>query len=381
MSGGRFSGTFWPTRREQLVLVAALADEDRALGAWQELRHDFDLQTTEELAFAALPLVFLRLQSAGVDDPDLARLKGIYRSTWAKNTLLVDRLRATAEAFQSAEVPVLLVGSVGSALRYYETLGLRPTGYVELLVSEDDLIRAVRALGSAGWSTRGATRQGGVAPLPLFDDAGGLCLLRTSLASDFARAAGGSPEEPFWDAAAVIDVNETPVRALSPTDDLLAAIVTGARAHPVRSVLWIVDAAMILRAPEQIDWERLCRIGVERGQGLRLRDALEYLHRLVDSSAPPAVRERLDRRKPPARERLIYASTTGAVRRLGPLPQALGEHLSATTGRSAWATTAALPRFFRDRWNLDHTWQVPVAGGQRALRAISRRRVGPADPR
>jgi Uncharacterised nucleotidyltransferase len=374
-------GTFWPSRRERLLLLTALAEPDQALRAWQELRRDFDLQTAEDLAFAALPLVFQRLHAAGVDDPDLARLKGIYRSTWAKNTLLVERLRTTAEAFRAAGVPMLVVGGIGAALRYYEMLGLRPTGELDLLVREVDTTQAVRALGNAGWSTHGATRRGRAAPLPLFDEAGTLCLLRTSLAPDFVTETGEPGETPLWEAAVEVDVNRTPVRMLPPTDDLLATIVTGARANPIRSVQWIVDAAMILRSSEEIDSERLCRIGIERGQGLRLGNALEYLQRLLGSAPLPAVQESLGRWKPSARERFTYACTSRSMPVLGSFPQALGEHLGATAGRSAWATVAALPAFLRARWELDHAWQLPVAGGRRALRQLGRRRVGPADPR
>lgn len=379
MSGRRFAGTFWPTRRERLVLLTALAEPGRGLEAWLELRRELDLQTAEDSVFATLPLVYRRLEASGIDDPDLARLKGIYRSSWARNTLLVERLRATAEAFREAGVPMLLVGSIGAALRYYETLGLRPTGYVELLVREDDAARAVRALGTAGWSTRGGSRAGPAAPLALFDGEGRLCLLRTTLAPDYVVATGGPAEAPFWEAAGDLDANGAPVRALSPTDDLLATIVTGARATPMRSVQWLVDAAMILRAPEQIDWERLCRIGVERGQGLRLRAALECLRQLLGPPPPFSVPEPLERRKPPGRERLTYACSARMIPGLGSLPQALGEHLGATAGRSAWATTAALPGFFRERWQLEHTWQLPVAGGRRAVRNLVRRPADPAD--
>jgi hypothetical protein len=65
----------------------------------------------------------------------------------------------------------------------------------------------------------------------------------------------------------------------------------------------------------------------------------------------------------------------------GSFPQALAEHLGATAGRSALATVAALPAFLRERWELDHAWQLPVAGGRRALRSLGRRRARPADPR
>jgi len=373
VSGRRLVGTFWPSRRERLLLLTALAEPDRALAAWLELRRDFELQTTEDLAFGALPLIFQRLQAAGVDDPDLARLKGIYRSTWAKNTLLVERLRATAEAFRAAEVPMVVIGSVGAALRYYETLGLRPTAEIDLLIREDDTTRAVRALGSAGWSTRGGARRGRTAPVPLFDEAGRLCLLRSSLAPDFVTDAGEPGETPLWDAATDLDANGTPVRVLSSTDDLLATLVAGARANPIHSVQWIVDAAMILRTPDGVDPERLRRIGVERGQGLRLRNALEYLQGLLGSVPLPTVQEQLVQWKPSARERLSYWCTSRS--------QVLAEHLGATAGRSAWATVATLPAFLRERWELDHVWQLPVAGGRRALRNVGRRRARPADPR
>jgi len=370
----RLTGTFWPTRREQLLLTTALAEPDRAVAAWRELRPELDLQTAEDSIFAALPLVYRRLDEAGLDDPDLSRLKGIYRNTWTLNTLLVDRVQATADAFRSAEVPMLLVGTLGAALRYYDSLGLRPTGYIELLVAENDVIPAVRAAGSAGWSARGASR-GPTGEVPLVDEKGRLCMLRSGLAPDFVTRAGEPAVMPFWDAAVDIDVNGGRVRALSPDDDLLAAIVTRARASPFRSLQWIVDAAMILRKPEQIDWERVCRLGIERGQGLRLRDAFEYLWRLLDSAPPPAVQELLQRRRAPARERLTYACTTRAFPGFAPL----GEHLGATSGRSSWATVSALPVFLKKRWGVDHAWQLPVAGTQRALRTRGRQQAGPAE--
>lgn len=375
MSRQRPAGSFWPSGRQELLLVAALGEAPAAPAAWQELRPELDLQTLEDSSFAALPLVYRMLDTAGVEDPELPRLKGIYRSTWVKNNMLVERLRTTAEAFRTAEVPLLVVGSIGAALRYYPALGLRPTAHVELLVREDDAIRAVPALGSSGWSTRGAAREGPAAPLALFDREGGICLLRTALAPDFALGTREAAHAALWEAATEIDAHGLPVRALCPTDDLLAAIVTGARAKPAASIQWIIDAAMILRAaPEQVDWERLWEVGVERGQGLRLRDALEYLRRLVGVAPPAAVQERLGGRTPSARERLTHACTARTVPGLGSLPQALGEHLASTAGRSAWATAAALPGFFRERWQLEHTWQLPIAGGRRAYRNLVRNR-------
>src|SRR5581483_5744746 len=269
-----------------------------------------------------LPLVYRRLEEARVDDPDLPRLKGIYRNTWVRNTLLLERLREAIGACGSAGVPVLLVGSIGAAVRHYDTLALRPTGYLELLVAEEDLLRAVRALGAAGWSTRGGTRTGRAAPLALYDDGGVLCLLRTRLAPDFV-ASGDRAGAPLWAGATGVDMNGIRVRALAAGDDLLAALVCGARASPIPSIQWIVDAAMILRGPEDVDWTRLCRLAVERGQGLRVRDALEYVGRVAGRRAAPEVVDLLDAWRPSRRERIVHACTARRVPWLGSFPQAV----------------------------------------------------------
>jgi hypothetical protein len=374
------AGTFWPSRRERLLLLTALADPDQALAAWLELRPELDLQTTEDSVFAALPLVFRRLEAAGIDDRDLPRLKGIYRNTWVKNTLLVERLRQTVDALRAADVHMLVVGSIGAALRYYDTIGLRPTGYLELLVPEREVTRAVGALGDAGWSTQGGRRSGSPEPLALVDAGGGVCLVRTTLAADFVVGTQEPPDAPLWAAAIDLDSGGASASALCPTDDLLAAIVTGARAKSPPSHQWIVDAAMILQKPGDIDWERLCRIAIERRQGIRLRDALTYLRELLGSSLPLDVEQRLERGKASTRERLTYVCTSRSIRWLGSLPQALGEHLAATTGQSAWTTVTALPRFLRDRWELQHTWQLPAEGGRRALRNLARGRSDENNP-
>jgi hypothetical protein len=368
-------GAFWPTRQQRLLLETALGDRTDAEAAWRELLPGLDLQTIEDGTFAALPLVYRALEAAVPDEPLLPRLKGMYRSTWARNTLLRERLAVSARVLESADVPFLLVVSIGAARRYYATLGLRPTQAIELLVRNDHVLAAVKALGSAGWAARGTGRASRADPLVLLDDGGNACLLNTALAPDIALS---TPYGPLWDAATDLDEQGVRVTALAPTDDLLAAIVTGARTRPAPSLQWILDAAMIQRSvPDEIDWERLVAAGLVWGQGLRLREALEYLDGLPGVSVPADVRRRLGARRPGRRERIGYACSTRPLGRLGSLPQAVGEHLAETAGRTALATIASFPGFLRRRWSLERTRQVPLAGARRAYRVALRRRPEP----
>jgi Uncharacterised nucleotidyltransferase len=361
------------SHRLELLVEVALSDGPVALRAWQELRPELDLQTLEDTAYPLLPLVYKTLETAGIDDSDLARLKGIYRNTWVRNNLLVEGTGAIADAMTAAEIPFLLVGSVGAALRYYPELGLRPTAYVELLLRERSSAAAARALVDVGWKPDRAAEATISEPAVLRDRQGTAVLLRMGLAPDFVLAQRGDAHARLWEAATRIDLGDTSVPALTETDDLLAAIVTGARAVPGRPIQWLVDAAVLLRhAQEHIDWERLVGLGVDAGQGLRLRDAFDALDPLVGPVVPVEIRKQLAAHRPTARERLIYACTTTSVRPLGSFPQAVGEHLADTVGSSAATTIRQFPAFLRRRWEVEHSWQLPLAGARRARRAVPR---------
>lgn len=369
MKRGRSARSFWPSPQQRLLLETALGDATETLAAWDRLRPAFDLQTIEDGSFATLPLVYRALDKAAPDDPLLPRLKGIYRNTWARNTLLVERLGATFGALTTADLPVLVVGSIGAALRYYPALGLRPTPSVEFLVQKPDLLRAVAVLGRSGWVARGARSVAGSDSTVLLSESGHICLLRTMLAPDL----WGLERHAGLCAARQIDEDGLQFAALAPTDDLLVSIVTGARV-PAQPVQWIVDAAMILRTEPGIDWERLVANGVGWGQGLRLRDALACLDELPGTSIPAGIRRRLEERRPGRRERLAYACTARTVPALGSFPAAVGEHLAETSGLTIAGTAVAFPGFLRRRWHLEHTRQLPLAGARRAYRTLVGRR-------
>jgi hypothetical protein len=369
----RLGSSFRLSRRLQLLLEVALSDRPAALRAWHELRPELDLQTLDGGAYPLLPFVYKNLEAAGIDDPDLARLKGIYRNTWVRNNLLVERTGAIAGTMTAAGIPFLVVGSIGTALRFYPELGLRPVSYIELLLADDSSAAAARALADAGWRPDRAVATTGSEPTVLSGPEETAVLLRTVLAPDFVLASGADAHARIWEAATRIELRNTSVPALAETDELLAAIVTGARAAPGRPIEWLVDAVMILRqSPERIDWERLVAIGVDAGQGLRLLGALHALDPLAGPAVPVEIRNRLAAHKATARERLMYVCTTTDAWPLGSFPQAVGEHLAQTAGSSAATTIRRLPAFLRRRWELEHTWQLPLAGARRALRTITR---------
>ena len=167
------------------------------------------------------------------------------------------------------------------------------------------------------------------------DPDGHLCIVRTSIGFDFVLdGEPGSTYSPLREAAERYNARGASVLVPSATDALLTTCVMGARRGPIPNVQWIADAVMILRsAGDRVDWERLVRLGSERGQTLRLRQALPRISSFPGTSVPPSVTERLSAERVAWREQVVYACASGAFRGPGALPRHVAEHLVATSER------------------------------------------------
>lgn len=352
---------------QERLLVAALAEPPEAADAWRALQSELDLDRLEPGSFELLPLITRNLVEAGGDggyahDAHLARLKGIYRRSWVKNNLLLERVKTTAAELEAAGIRGLFVEGPTLATRYYPDAGLRPTSFFHVLVDEPSLERARARLPRAGWGSRiddGDQRSA-------FSDAeGNGCTVGASLTDDFVGSDGSDPLEPIWSAAERQDLGESDVLVPGATDALLIACVKGARKHAVANVQWIADAALIVREGK-VDWERIVEVAVGGGQTLRVRESLEFVARQPRMPVSAEALARLATQPVSRRERVAYAFAGGAAPWLGALPEILGEHLAATTGEPAGRAIATLPNRLQARWGLDHAYEIPLAAARRA---------------
>ena len=264
-----------PTALQEQLLLVALDDPDSAAVAWRSLRARLSLDDLEPGSFELLPLAYRNVSRTTPDDPLLPRLKGIYRRSWVKNNLLLGTTSQIADTLRSVGVQTLFLEGPMQAVRYYGDLALRPSSSVHVLVPARDAPKASNQLEGHGWTTRPGS-DGYPGWRVLFDAAGNICVLRSSLAFDYRGVGAGPSEGPLWEDAETDSVSDTAVLVPSPTDAFLAACVAGARYGPLPPTQWLTDAVMILRACE-IDWDRLIELAVTHGQGLRLRAALGCL--------------------------------------------------------------------------------------------------------
>ncbi|MBA2568155.1 MAG: nucleotidyltransferase family protein [Actinobacteria bacterium] len=320
-----------------------------------------DIDRLERGSYSLMPLVYRRLSDAGVEEPHLPRLKGIYRHTWSKNQVLLENLRVVTEKLREGGVDVLIVGGA-ARLPYYGEVGERTVSDFELLVREVDLERALRAVGWNGGPVpdrvaraRSAVRVGGQEHrafglywrfLPEFPAAG---------------------DDDIWRAAGQTALEGIEGLALDPADELLATCTGGARTALWANVQWVADAVVIIRSG-RLDWERLERTARVRRATLRMREALGYVGDLLQAPVPEEVLRALVAVPATPRDRVAHKISGSGGKAFGELPGTLARYIRSGEG------VLALPRFLRDTWNVDRSWQLPVAVARKGVKTIVARR-------
>jgi hypothetical protein len=292
-------GSFWPSERQKLLLRTATAGGEASLEAWRQLRPQLELDRLELGSFPVLPLVHRQLERLGVDDPEMSRLGGIRRRTWAMNQLELDRV---TPALRSLDEPIVVGGWQFPAHYYGGDFGLRPVEGLEVL-------------------------------------------------GRFALEFSTPDREPELETFE-ITLGETKARALAPTDELVRVCLAGARTSDPPNILWLADALAVLESP--IDWDRLVRHALRLRAMLRLRDALLYLRRELGADVPEEAIRELEAHPPRRREALAHARAGRSPRVVAP------RFLHVTADRPLPAALLALPTFLRDELGLKRRAQVPI---------------------
>ncbi len=358
----------WPADDTRLLLRAALGDDQAApsaFRAWLATHPPHALRDLARPDRRLLPLVAARLRSLGVDHPYLAVCDAAAAAARTRNEQLLEGAAHALTILGRAGVETLALKGVPLLLEHYGESAQRPMADVDLMVRPPDMVRALDALGAAGWRHGAMPRT----------------LRRWVVAFDLVRDPhrqkldlhqylieyGSSPEveRDLWARAHPIAVLGVPTLAPSPTDLLLHVCVAALKAG-TRNSRWVPDAMLLLRAagPGRVDWDLLTVEARRRGVALPLRECLQYL---VDELAAPIPEASLAALwqipitpEQVARYRVLTQLTPT-------LPQLAREYLSLyrfaarATGerpspRGLAAYTSAQLAL---RWGIESVWQLP----------------------
>ena len=304
----------FPSSENLLLLRAALADGDEAGRSWAAWQAQVGLDDADWASQRLLPLVYRNLRRLAADDPELPRLRGIYRHAWYRNQLLFRTAGGAILRLREAGIGTLVLKGVALSLLHYRDAGLRPMDDIDLLVKPAQAGEAIALLERDGWR-----------PLEVVPPC-----LEVKHAHPFIDADGrrvdlhwnalweAAPDDDLWAAAVPLEVSGVPTLALDPTDQLLHVCVHGVQWDPTPSIRWVADAVTVLR-DGSVDWERLVARARARRLTLALSVSLAYLRDELAAPVPPGVVEELAAASTAVHERLGHRAKAwngGLARRL-----------------------------------------------------------------
>jgi hypothetical protein len=301
--------TPYPSDQQRLLLQAALLGREKGVQAWEHWRTGWNPEAhLDHGSFRTLPMLYRNLARMKVTDPELMRLKGIYRQSWVKNVSLFHETKALLLLLQQHHIPTMLLKGAALTTLYYKDSGTRPMADIDVMIPKDQARQCIDILHNAGWKAEFEAyleynlrygrsmmfrKEDGIEAdihwFPLFE------------------SLGEGNSEDFWAHAVPISFSEIPVLALCAADNLLHVLIHGLKWNPEPPIRWVADAMMILQSTENpIDWSRFLELVKRFKVVLQIRGALQYLVQHFDAPVPPEVLLELSWMPVRISERLIY---------------------------------------------------------------------------
>jgi hypothetical protein len=375
---------WWPDPADEDLLRVAVGPVAGAADAWQRARRTFVLDQVTGPQLELVPMLWRRLTDAGVDDPDLPRMKGIHRRTWYLNRKRLAELAQLVEAFRTEGLPVLVLKGAALAPAYYHDVGLRPMGDVDVLVPRTAWEAALRLLQDRGWRRRISPTADvfGIGQAEPLDHASGSVLdLHWLVGWEFGLDGDATGAiEPFFAAAVPFDVvRGVPARTLCAADQLLHVCAHGTRAGGAAMVRGLADAATVINATPGPDWTRLVAQARRYHMTRTVYEVLTYLDQALQVGTPSSTRRALAASPVRLRDRLVFrarADPDALEPLIGGSSRTLTSYVVMTAGLPTARALRVLPEWLRVKADLDHAWQVPVRAARLGGRLARQRLAG-----
>jgi Uncharacterised nucleotidyltransferase len=278
------------TRKERLLVRAALYRGPTSLEAWHNLENTEDLDGFGRGAINVFPELYLSLKEQGVNHRLVPRLKGVYKHTWTRNQVMFARVEQVLREFATRGIPAILLKGAALAVRYYDDVGGRFMLDVDLMVPYEQVPMALRALLDMRW------RPAEFVPEPvklLFRMRHGVSFKAPSdwVSLDLHWNAlhlslGPCADTAFWDSRVPVRFRDVDAFALNPTDQLFQVLGHACNWWVPSPVCWVRDALIMIRNANEypIEWPRLDAAAHEHRLNVGIYEKLQYLrdHFAVD---------------------------------------------------------------------------------------------------
>lgn len=356
-----------PSPGQEALLLACLCPAEQFTHYWRIWRDSEDIEHLDESSNRLLPLLFRQAEDNGLVDPEIGRLRGIYRYHWCRNQLMLAELRRIISELNSRSIEVILLKGSAMIQRYYKDPALRPMSDLDIMVRPAQFEDTSRILCELGYEQRFSI------------DFKKIHSERLTHAIEFARSVQGQKweidlhwtplhratwpgaEECFWEHSEPLEIKGLPCRTFDPTHQLLHVCLHGALWNALPPMRWVTDAMWILRE-DHIDWHRLLEHARTLNGLQLLKNSLNYIHKNFNATIPEPIMKQLNELTPSRFESLEFSlqTSSSSVMRIDEL-LILGwmNHSRAFRGMPWWKLAVSFPSYLKIACKLAHWREVP----------------------
>lgn len=354
-----------------------------AAGAVQRLAPaKLDALVTLAAQEGVAPLLRIALRDMELPAQAQQRLDSAYWATAARNTRLLQALRAILDLLSGQGIPVIVLKGAALAEPLYGNIALRPMGDLDLLLHREDMPRAVAALGEVGYRPAHAEPRPGAhlaheIELMLYQASAPdlLVELHWSL-FDAALYRERLPMAWFWQTAIEAPVGGAPCRVLGHVAQVLHLCGHAMLHHQGERLLWTVDVARYLaRYGGELDTDLLSDMARRCHLVLPLRELLARLAQDGLARLPAGLRAQFATLAPSSQERRAYRMLSHGDERIATRVASELRDSVSWRARLAYLRDHLFPSaaYMRARYGVKHGALLPGYYVYRWLHALRRR--------
>jgi hypothetical protein len=368
-----------PTAQQTWLLRACLQSDEagrRAWETWQESVGDPKRALADEGQALKwlLPLLYRALQTNGgaVSRDLMPYLRTAYFREELRSQTYRRICSEVLAPLAAAEIPLLVLDGAALAESAYRDWALRHSGSLDLLVQEDDLLRAEAALEAAGLTTATTSLRAGTRAVQLVHGSGLPVVLRSVL---FPMPYYQVPLADVWRRSLARPIAGVPVRILSPADSLLHVCGVASCARSRETLQWVCDSWALVDQFPDLDWDGLLAGALRSHLALPLSVMLGYLADELHAPIPTSALEDLLVASVPASIVACEAALSGARATSRGTMTNLLAHSHSWLGRAIVLKWRFLPSPTCLRWTyrVRSRWLLPVYYLYRPLSVLTGR--------
>jgi hypothetical protein len=298
--------TCWPTVTQRLLLQACLGGPELARTAFTEWHARVDIFKLDHGSNRLMALLYRNLERAGVRAPEHEILKGNWRYHWYVNKTRVRDFAVVQSQMAAAGIPVVALKGLPLAAFFYEDLGVRPMGDIDVLVPRDCVHAAIACLLAQGFRPYAALDE------RMFEGPGmGFSNQVTSNVDLHWRVLHDSvadwSDEAFLAGSESRDFDGVTIRSLRAEDQIIHLCAHGMTYSPLPPLRWLADVATVIRRRgDALDTDYLLREAARRELINPVKHTFAWLARHLDLPGMHPVRRVLPSMHAVPAERFAY---------------------------------------------------------------------------